>query len=185
VERVNITGNTRTKDKVLRREILILPGDVFNTVRVETSKNRLDNLGYFEKVDTYPEDTGIPGRKDLLVQVQEKRTGALNFGAGFSTIESLLGFIELTQGNFDLFNWPTFTGGGPEIPRPGSIRHRAAELSALAYRSLISSTNRLSLGGDLFYREASFPQFRLRSAQLWARGRAAHPLCPRFRPSFR
>src|SRR5205814_6467613 len=81
VERVNIAGNTRTKDKVLRREISILPGDVFNTVRVETSKNRLENLGYFEKVDTYPEDTSIPERKDLLVQEQEKRTGALNFGA--------------------------------------------------------------------------------------------------------
>ena len=115
VERVNIAGNTRTKDKVLRREISILPGDVFNTVRVENSKNRLENLGYFEKVDTYPEDTSIPGRKDLLVQVQEKRTGALNFGAGFSTIESLLGFVELTQGNFDLLNYPTFTGGGQKF----------------------------------------------------------------------
>ena len=54
VERVNISGNTRTKDKVLRREISILPGDIFNTVRVETSRARLENLGYFEKVDTYP-----------------------------------------------------------------------------------------------------------------------------------
>ena len=115
VERINIAGNTRTKDKVLRREILILPGDVFNTVRVETSKTRLENLGYFEKVDTYPEDTGIPGRKDLLVQVQEKRTGALNFGAGFSSIESLIGFVELTQGNFDLLNFPTFTGAGQKF----------------------------------------------------------------------
>ena len=115
VERVNISGNTRTKDKVIRREIAVLPGDVYNTVRVETSKARLENLGYFEKVETYPEDTSIPGRKDLIVQVQEKRTGALNFGAGFSTIESLLGFAEMTQGNFDLLNWPTFTGGGQKF----------------------------------------------------------------------
>ena len=48
VERINIAGNTRTKDKVLRREISILPGDIFNTVRVETSKIRLETLGYFE-----------------------------------------------------------------------------------------------------------------------------------------
>ena len=58
-------------------------------MRVETSKKRLDNLGYFSKVETYPEDTGVPGRKDLTIQVEEKRTGSLNFGGGFSTIDSL------------------------------------------------------------------------------------------------
>ena len=155
VERVNIAGNTRTKDKVLRREILILPGDVFNTVRVERSKQRLENLGYFEKVDTYPEDTGIPGRKDLLVQVQEKRTGALNFGAGFSTIESLLGFVELTQGNFDITNWPTFTGGGQKFR--ARIQYGTEEQNYLL--SLVEPyflDRPLSLGGDLFYREASY-----------------------------
>ncbi|MGI8957537.1 MAG: outer membrane protein assembly factor BamA [Chthoniobacterales bacterium] len=155
VERVNIAGNTRTKDKVLRREISILPGDVFNTVRVDTSRARLENLGYFEKVDTYPEDTGVPGRKDLLVQVQEKRTGALNFGAGFSTIESLLGFVELTQGNFDLLNYPTFTGGGQKF-------RARVQIGTQQQNYLISLTEPyfldrvLSVGGDLFYREASF-----------------------------
>src|SRR5438874_13575265 len=102
VERINISGNTRTKDKVIRREVLIAPGDVFNTVRVETSKKRLDNLGYFSKVDTFPVDTGVEGRKNLDIQVEEKRTGSLNFGAGFSTVDSLIGFIELTQVNFDI-----------------------------------------------------------------------------------
>ena len=155
VERVNIAGNTRTKDKVLRREVLILPGDVFNTVRVETSKSRLENLGYFEKVDTYPEDTGIPGRKDLLVQVQEKRTGALNFGAGFSTIESLLGFVELTQGNFDLLNWPTFTGGGQKFR--ARVQYGTEQQNYLLSLTEPYFLDRpLSLGGDLFYREASF-----------------------------
>ncbi|CAN5352706.1 outer membrane protein assembly factor BamA [soil metagenome] len=155
VERVNIAGNTRTKDKVLRREISILPGDVFNTVRVETSKARLENLGYFEKVDTFPEDTGIPGRKDLLVQVQEKRTGALNFGAGFSTIESLLGFVELTQGNFDLLNYPSFTGAGQKF-------RARVQVGTQQQNYLLSLTEPylfdrpLSLGGDIFYREAGF-----------------------------
>ncbi len=155
VERINIAGNTRTKDKVLRREILILPGDVFNTLRVDTSKSRLENLGYFEKVDTYPEDTGIPGRKDLLVQVQEKRTGALNFGAGFSSIESLIGFVELTQGNFDLLNFPTFTGAGQKF----RLRIQTGTQSQNYLLSLTDPyflDKPLSLGGDLFYREASF-----------------------------
>jgi outer membrane protein insertion porin family len=155
VERVNITGNTRTKDKVIRREIATLPGDVFDTVRVDTSKKRLENLGYFEKVDTYPEDTNIPGRKDLLVQVQEKRTGALNFGAGFSTIESLLGFVELTQGNFDLFNYPSFTGGGQKFRI--RVQYGTEESSfILSLTEPYFLDQRFSLGTDLFYREASF-----------------------------
>ena len=155
LERVNIAGNTRTKDKVLRREIAILPGDIFNTVRVDTSKARLENLGYFEKVDTYPEETGIPGRKDLLVQVQEKRTGALNFGAGFSTIESLLGFVELTQGNFDLLNYPTFTGAGQKFrARIQYGTKQQSYLLSLAEPYFLGQ--RLSVGGELFFREAKF-----------------------------
>ena len=155
VERVNITGNTRTKDKVLRREISILPGDIFNTVRVETSKARLENLGYFEKVDTYPEDTSIPGRKDLLVQVQEKRTGALNFGAGFSTIESLLGFVELTQSNFDLLNYPTFTGGGQKF-RARIQYGTESQNFLLALEEPYFLDRQLALGGEAFYTEASY-----------------------------
>src|SRR5437762_11921888 len=112
VERISIVGNTRTKGKVLRREVLIAPGDVFNTVRVDTTKKRLENLGYFTRVETYPEDTGVEGRKDLIVQVEEKRTGSINFGAGYSTIDSLIGFVELTQSNFDITNWPGLIGGG-------------------------------------------------------------------------
>ncbi len=103
----------------------------------------------------FPEDTGIPGRKDLLVQVTEKRTGALNFGAGFSTIESLLGFVELTQGNFDLFNWPTFTGGGQKF-------RARVQYGTETQNYVVSLTEPyfldrpLSLGGDLFYQEASY-----------------------------
>ena len=100
---------------MIRREVLITPGDIFNSVRVETTKKRLDNLGYFSKVETYPEDTGVSGRKDLTIQVEEKRTGSLNFGAGFSTVDNLVGFIEMTQGNFDLLNWPNFTGAGQKF----------------------------------------------------------------------
>ena len=155
VERINITGNTRTKDKVIRREIAILPGDIFNTVRVETSKTRLENLGYFEKVDTYPEETSIPGRKDLLVQVEEKRTGSLNFGAGFSTIESLLGFVELTQSNFDLFNYPTFTGAGEKF-RARIQYGTQSQVFLLGITQPWFLDRRLSLGGEAFYNNALY-----------------------------
>jgi outer membrane protein insertion porin family len=155
VQRINIVGNTRTKDKVIRREILIAPGDILNSVRVENTKKRLDNLGYFEKVETFPEDTGVAGRKDLTIQVQEKRTGSLNFGAGFSTIDQLVGFVEMSQGNFDLFNWPSFTGAGQKFRlriQYGNVRKDIT----LSLTEPYFMDRRLSLGGELFYREADY-----------------------------
>ena len=122
---------------MIRREVLIAPGDIFNTVRVETSKKRLENLGYFRKVETYPEDTGVEGRKDSTIQVEEKRTGSLNFGAGFSTIDSLIGFIELTQGNFDITNWPSLTGGGQKFRLRLQGGHGAKRRRSRANRAVV------------------------------------------------
>ena len=155
VERVNIVGNTRTKDKVIRREISILPGDIYDSVRVETSKKRLESLGYFSKVETFPEETSIPGRKDLLVQVEEKQTGSLQFGAGYSTIDSIIGYVELSQGNFDPFNYPSFTGAGEKF-------RARAQFGSQRQDYLLSLTepyflgHRFSLGGEIFYHEADF-----------------------------
>ena len=155
VERISISGNTRTKDKVIRREVLIAPGDIFNTVRVETSKKRLENLGYFSKVDTFPVDTEVEGRKYLDIQVEEKRTGSLNFGAGFSTIDSLIGFIELTQGNFDITNWPSLTGGGQKfrIRLQGGTQRKDVEL-ALTEPWFMDRP--ISVGFTSFYHEANY-----------------------------
>jgi len=76
-------------------------------------------------------DTGVEGRKNLALTVEEKRTGSLNFGAGFSTVDSLVGFVELTQGNFDITNWPAFTGGGQKfrIRLQGGTQRRDAEVA--------------------------------------------------------
>jgi outer membrane protein insertion porin family len=155
VQRINVVGNTRTKDKVIRREVLIAPGDVFNTVRVDITKKRLENLGYFSKVETYPEDTGVPGRKDLTIQVEEKRTGSLSFGGGFSTIDQLIIFAELTQGNFDLMNWPGFTGGGQKFRLRVQLgTERRDVIMALTEPYFLD--RRLSLGGQAFFSEANY-----------------------------
>ena len=155
LQRVNIVGNTRTKDKVIRREVLIAPGDVFNTVRVDTTKKRLENLGYFSKVETYPEDTDVAGRKDLTILVQEKRTGSLSFGAGFSTIDSLVGFIELTQGNFDLLNWPSFTGAGQKFRMRIQYGTQRKDF-ILNVTEPYFLDRKLSLSGQLFFTEANY-----------------------------
>jgi outer membrane protein insertion porin family len=119
VEKIDIRGNLKTKDKVIRRELAISPGEVFDMVRVKLSKQRLENLGYFtpDKVDLEPEPTDPPiaGRKDLVVNVEEQNTGNFTVGAGFSSVEQLTAFGEITQGNFDLFHPPYFTGGGQKL----------------------------------------------------------------------
>jgi outer membrane protein insertion porin family len=121
IEKIEIKGNTKTKDRVLRRELAVYPGEVYDMVRVKISKSRLEQLGYFSKVDTEAQDTDVPNRKDLVIGVEEKSTGNFTIGAGFSSVESLVGFIELKQGNFDLFNPPTFTGAGQKFQIRASI----------------------------------------------------------------
>jgi outer membrane protein insertion porin family len=117
VEKIDIRGNLKTKDKVIRRELAISPGEIFDMVRVKISKQRLEGLQYFDKVDLEPEPTDPPiaGHKDLVVNVEEQNTGNFTLGAGFSSVDSLVGFAEVTQGNFDLFHPPYFTGGGQKL----------------------------------------------------------------------
>jgi outer membrane protein insertion porin family len=117
VEKIDIRGNNKTKDKVIRRELAISPGETFDMVRVKISKQRLEGLQYFDKVDMRPEATDPPiaGRKDLIVNVEEKNTGNFMLGAGFSSVDALVGYAEITQGNFDLFHPPTFTGAGQKL----------------------------------------------------------------------
>ena len=155
VEHINISGNSRTKDKVIRREIVLSPGDVFDTVRVDISKKRLEGLQYFERVDTYASDTTVPGRKDLNVIVQEKRTGNLNFGLGFSTTDGLLGFAELSQGNFDITNWKTFTGGGQKFRARAQLGTQTKNASVELTEPYFLD-QRLAVGGRLFFDEYNY-----------------------------
>ncbi len=115
IEKILIKGNVKTKDKVIRRELAVSPGDVFDMVRVRRSKERLEGLEFFSKVDTKPEPTDVPNHDDLIVGVDEKSTGNFTFGAGFNTVESIFGYAEVSQANFDLFNPPYFTGGGQKF----------------------------------------------------------------------
>lgn len=155
VQKIVIEGNNTTKDKVLRRELALDPGDVYDTVRVKASKKRLENLGYFSKVEATPIDTNVENRKDLLVSVEEKRTGSVTFGAGFSTVDSLLGFAEISQGNFDIGNWPSFRGGGQKF-------RMRVQYGLSRQDFLISWTEpwfldrQVSFGFDLFYNNAEF-----------------------------
>ena len=116
IEKIEIRGNVHTKDKVIRRELSVAPGELFDMVKVKRSKTRLEQMNYFEKVEAQPEpsDAGSD-KKNLVVGVEEKNTGNLLVGAGFSTIDDVVGFAEVNQGNFDLFKPPWFRGGGQKF----------------------------------------------------------------------
>lgn len=113
VESIKIEGNTKTKSTVILRELNLGPGEVFNTIRMKMSKQRLENTRFFEEgtVNVTPESTNIPNRRNLKVALTEGRTGNLTFGAGFSSLERGVIFAELTQSNFDLFNRRSFFQG--------------------------------------------------------------------------
>lgn len=122
VEKVQIRGNTKTRDKVIRRELRIRPGERFDGKKIDKSKERLENLNYFEEItyDTEPTESGS-NRKDLIFRVKEKRTGELSFGGGVSSVDTFMGFAEISQRNFDILNWPRFTGGGQSLSIRGQI----------------------------------------------------------------
>ena len=99
VERINIQGNTRTLDKVIRREFRLAEGDAFSTAKVRRSQQRLKNLGFFEKVDVSAAPGSSPDKTNLEVQVVEQSTGEISFGAGYSTTSGILGDIALRERN--------------------------------------------------------------------------------------
>ncbi len=121
VDRIKIRGNVKTKDVVIRRELRIFPGDKFDGKKLRRSKERLTNLGFFEEVSYDTEDTDTPDRKDLIVDVKESKTGSFSFGGGYSTVDQLVGFVEVEQKNFDWKNFPYFTGDGQELKARASF----------------------------------------------------------------
>ena len=115
VDKIKVRGNVKTKDIVIRRELRIRPGDKFDGDKLKRSKERLQNMGFFEEVKYDTEDTQVPNKKDLVVEVKESKTGAFSFGGGYSTVDQFVGFVEIEQKNFDWKNFPYFTGAGQNL----------------------------------------------------------------------
>jgi outer membrane protein insertion porin family len=104
VRSVEIQGNTKTRSTVIARELALGPGEVFDLARTRVSEARLRNTQFFEEVRVTPVSTTIPGQSDLRVTVKEGPTGQVSFGAGYSTVEGLVGFVEYAESNFDFSN---------------------------------------------------------------------------------
>ncbi|UCH12528.1 MAG: outer membrane protein assembly factor BamA [Candidatus Omnitrophota bacterium] len=121
VNKIRITGNTKTKDVVIRRELRLYPGDKYEGEKLRRSKERLYNLGFFEEVIFDTEPTSVPDKKNLAVSIKEAKTGEFSFGGGYSSIDRLIGFVQIQQRNFDIMNFPTFTGAGQDLVLRGTF----------------------------------------------------------------
>src|SRR5205814_460695 len=99
VERIEIKGNTKTRDKVMRREMEIEEGQLFSETKLEDSKRRMVALGYFERVDVSTEQGSTPERININFEVTERPTGTFQVGAGFSSIENFIATAQIQQAN--------------------------------------------------------------------------------------
>ncbi len=150
VERINIAGNTRSEDKILRREIPMAEGDLFTLKKLNTARQRLVNLGYFETVNATTQPGSDPAKIIVNFEVTEKPSGIFSIGGGYSSADSLVGTIDLAQNNF--------LGRGYQA----AIRIRAGEL---VQQGVISFTDPwlfdmpLAGGFDLFSLQREYTEY--------------------------
>lgn len=100
VERIEFKGNDRTRDEVLRREMVIQEGDAYNTTYLKRAEQELNDLGYFKKVEVDTEQGSAPDKAKVVVKVEEQSTGEFGLGIGFSTLDKALGNIRFAERNF-------------------------------------------------------------------------------------
>jgi outer membrane protein insertion porin family len=144
VDRINISGNTRTKDYVIRREFKVAEGDAYNPLMVDQAKKRLKNLGLFKDVDVKRRPGSAQDRVILDVEVIEQSTGELSFGAGYSTSEGVIGDVSITERNL--------MGNGQflRLQLSGSLERLQIQLSFTEPRFL---DRNLAAGFDIFHKE--------------------------------
>lgn len=156
VESIKIQGNTKTKSNVILRELALAPGDVFDLVRMESSEKRLQNTRFFESVSLIPEETNIPGRRNLSIAVNEGRTGNLQFSITFSSLELWVGQVEVSQSNFDITNYKHgFQGAGQKFRIKGRYGKKSNEIE-ISFEEPWVCERELAFGINLFRTEAKY-----------------------------
>ncbi|MCR6632095.1 MAG: outer membrane protein assembly factor BamA [Magnetospirillum sp.] len=142
VERIDITGNVRTLDRVIRREFKLVEGDAFNTAKLRRSRQRIKDLNFFEKaeVTNVPSETA-PDRTVIKVDVQEKSTGELSFGVGWSTVAGPLIEVSMRERNL--------LGRGQDVRATASIGTRQNQ-AVFSFTEPYFLDRELSAGFDVF-----------------------------------
>ena len=165
VERINISGNTRSEDRILRREIPFVEGDLFTLQKLQRARQRLINLGYFESVNVETQPGTDKTRIIVNVEVTERPTGVFSIGGGYSSVDSFVGTLDISQNNFlgRAGRWPCGSGPAPE-PAGDHQLHRALAVRPAARGRLRSVQH-----------QAAVRRLRLRVA---GRRRPAEPSLP-------
>jgi outer membrane protein insertion porin family len=141
VERIDITGNVRTIDSVIRREMVLVEGDAFNASKTRRARKKIRNLGFFEKVDVKNVVGSRPDKTVLQVKVRERSTGEISFGAGFSTTNGFLGNVGIRERNL--------LGKGQDLLLKTTIAAESSEID-LQFTEPYFLDRKLSGGFDLF-----------------------------------
>jgi len=143
VERIDISGNVRTQDKVIRREFRLAEGDAFSTEKLHRTEQRLRNLGFFETVDITTVPSTAPDKTIVKVKVKEQSTGELSFGAGYSTSLGPLGSIGLRERNL--------LGKGQDARIDLTISGKRSS-GSISFTDPYFLDKDVSAGVDIFYR---------------------------------
>ena len=145
IEKININGNVRTKDPIIRREFRLAEGDAFNTFKVKRSRDRLQGLGFFQdKLEIEQKPGSTPDKVILEANVQEKSTGSLEISAGFSSLERFILSGSITQRNF--------RGMAQELRLSANISSYSKSIEAGFTEPYLFGRN-LALGFDIFRRD--------------------------------
>jgi outer membrane protein insertion porin family len=165
IRRVDILGNIKTRDSVIRREMRLGDGDLFSGELLARSRERLERLGYFETVEIETVVTEIPTELDLRVTVEEKPTGMISAGAGYSGLDGL--FFTGTIQERNLF------GKGYDLFFSGTFSRRAVTFELGLTDPAWRDTN-LSVGGDLYHRTRDYDDYERRA--MGGKARFSYPL---------
>lgn len=149
VERINVTGNVRTLDEVIRREFRVSEGDAYNNSKLQRSEQRLNNLGFFEKIDIKNEQGSSPDKTVVNVDVKEKSTGEVTIGAGFSSTDGVLGDFGISEKNL--------LGRGQELKTHLTVAARRKQIE-LGFTEPYFLDREISAGFDIYRTKQDFLQ---------------------------
>lgn len=142
VDRINISGNVRTLDKVLRREFRVIEGDAFNAAKVRRSITRIENLDFFNKVSVTQEEGDTPDKAIINVEVEEKSTGTLSIGGGYSSSDGALAEISIRERNL--------LGKGQDLMLSTRVSQRKSQIN-LSFTEPYFLNREVAAGFDLFH----------------------------------
>ena len=141
VELIKISGNVRTLDEVLRREVLLVEGDAFNTSKLRRSRRRIQNLGFFERVGIENKQGTTPDKTQIEVNVKERSTGEISFGVGVSSTSGVLGDASIRERNL--------LGRGQDLKLSVSVGERTQQID-LGFTEPYFLDRNMSAGFDIF-----------------------------------